>query len=282
MRGRRLRATMHMNDLRHLMPSRAALAFGAACAVLISSAAIAADLVPPAAPASDTKPVSQPDWTVSVAPYFWAAGMSGTVSSFGAPAVDVDMSFSDILSDLDFSVMLAGEARHGRFSLSTDLLFLKLSTKETTPYGIAASNVSFGSTVMEATALAGYSILDLSNARLDVVGGARLWSVRNELSFNGGFFNGRGFEDNATWVDAMGGLKGRFDLSDHVYLTGMALGGGGGSKFGWDLLGGVGYEFSDRISALAGYRAVGVDYQDGPFEFDTTIHGPIIGASFTF
>ncbi|MGX1099201.1 hypothetical protein [Amorphus sp. MBR-141] len=273
---------MRIHSLQCLMPSRAAVAAVGAAVAMFANPLHAADLGGSAAPLPASKAATEPAWTLSIAPYFWAAGLSGSVASFGAPDVDVDMSFSDILSDLDFSVMVAGEARRGRFSLSTDLLYLKLSTKETTPLGIAASNVSFGSTAMEATALAGYSIVDLSNVRLDVVGGARLWSVRNELSFNGGFLNGRGFEDNATWVDAMGGLKGRVDLTDHVYLTGMALGGGGGSEFGWDLLGGLGYEFSDRISAIAGYRAIGVDYQDGPFEFDATIQGPIIGASFTF
>ncbi|MEW5422568.1 hypothetical protein HNS03_11675 [Amorphus sp. 3PC139-8] len=226
--------------------------------------------------------VAEPGWQVSVAPYFWAAGMTGTVASFGAPGVDVDMSFSDIMDGLDFSVMAAGVARHGRFSLSTDLLYLKLSTKETSAHGVIVDNVSLGSTTMEATALAGYSVLDLSNVRLDVVGGARVWSVRNELSFNGGLLNGRGAKDSATWVDAMGGIKGRVDLSDRFYLTGSALGGGGSSDFAWDLLGAVGYDVSDRFSALAGYRALGVDYQDGPFEFDVTIQGPIIGASFKF
>lgn len=265
------------------MPSRAALAAaGAAIALLASPPLRAADLDGSAAPLPAAKAAPAPEWTVSIAPYFWAAGLSGSVASFGSPHVDVDMSFSDILSDLDFSVMIAGEARRGRFSLTTDLLYLKLSTKQTTPLGIAASNVSFGSTTMEVSALAGYAIVDQPTLRLDVVGGARLWSVRNELSFNGGFFNGRSFEDDATWVDAMGGLKGRVDLTDQIYLTAMALGGGGGSDFAWDLLGGIGYAFSDRISAVAGYRGIGVDYQDGPFAFDTTIQGPIVGVSFTF
>ncbi|MGX1306595.1 opacity protein-like surface antigen [Amorphus suaedae] len=258
------------------------VALGAGLASFVGGPVSAADLYEPVAEvaAAPAKPV--PAWKLSIAPYFWAAGMSGTVASFGAPGVDVDMNFSDILSDLDFSVMLAGEARYGRFSLTTDLLYLKLSTKETTPRGILASNVSLGSSTTEFTALAGYSVLDLPNARLDVVGGARVWSVENKLSFNGGLLNGRTFKDSETWVDAMGGLKGRVDLSDKVYLTGMALGGGGSSDFAWDLLGGLGYEITDRISAIAGYRAIGVDYQNGPFDFDVTIQGPIIGASITF
>ncbi|WP_346909635.1 hypothetical protein [uncultured Roseibium sp.] len=80
----------------------------------------------------------------------------------------------------------------------------------------------------------------------------------------------------------MAGLKGRLDLSDRVYLTGTALAGGRGSNFGWDLMGGLGSQITDCFSAVAGYRAMGGDYQDGPFEFDVTIKGPIIGASFKF
>lgn len=72
--------------------------------------------------------------------------------------------------------------------------YLKLSTKETAPLAIAASNVSFGSTTMQVSALAGYSIVDQSHIRLDIVGGAQLWSVRSALSFDGS-----GFKDDATW-----------------------------------------------------------------------------------
>jgi len=257
------------------------LLLGAVFADADGTFASAADLADLTAPAPAI-PAAKPQWTFSVAPYFWAAGMSGTVASFGAPGVDVDMNFSDIWNSLDFSMMAAGEARYGRFSLTTDLLYLKLSTKQTTPRGIVASNVSLGTSTTEVTALAGYSVLDLSKVRLDIVGGARLWSVSNELSFNGGLLNGRRFDDSATWVDAMGGVKARAELTDRLFLTGWALAGAGGSDFGWDLLGGLGYEVTDRISAIAGYRAAGVDYQDGPFEFDVTVQGPIIGASFTF
>lgn len=236
----------------------------------------------PDGPSEVPNATARPQWSVDIAPYFWAAGMSGTVASFGAAPVDVDMDFSDIFGDLDFSIMAAGEARYGRFSLTMDLLYLKLSTSETTPRGILLSSVGLDSTMTEISALAGYSVLDLPNARVDAVLGARLWSVDNGLSFKGGLLGGRTFKDSATWADAMGGLKGRLDLSDRFYLTGTALAGGGGSNFGWDLMGGLGYQFTNRFSAVAGYRAMGVDYKDGPFEFDVTIKGPIIGASFKF
>jgi len=45
---------------------------------------------------------------------------------------------------------------------------------------------------------------------------------------------------------------------------------------------GIGYEFNDRISAIAGYRALGVDYDDDGFLFDTVQQGPIFGLAVKF
>ena len=85
-----------------------------------------------------------------------------------------------------------------------------------------------------------------------------------------------------TCIDAMGGLKGRVNFTPKFYLTGWALGGGGQSESSWDLMAGVGYDFSDRFSAVLGYRAAGVDYENGPFLFDVTMQGPILGAVIHF
>lgn len=259
-----------------------AIAVSVPFAMTASAPLMAADLetsTPPAAVADQPLP---PQWSFEVAPYFWAASLSGQVASFGASGANVDMNFAEILGDLDFSAMVAGEARYGRFSLTTELIYLKLSTDETTPLGILVSDIDLDSTTTAATALAGYSVLERPNIRLDVLAGARLWSVENTLNFNGGFFGGRSFNDSATWVDAMGGVRARFDFADRFYLTGTALAGGGSSNFGWDLMGGVGYEFSRHFSAFGGYRALGVDYQDGGFEFDVTIQGPILGGVIRF
>lgn len=40
---------------------------------------------------------------------------------------------------------------------------------------------------------------------------------------------------------------------------------------------GVGYEFNDKISAVAGYRALGVDYSSDDLVFDVVQKGPILG-----
>lgn len=223
-----------------------------------------------------------PEWKFVIAPYFWMAGLDGTVAAFGAPPVDVDAKFSNILKSLDFSAMLVSEARYGRFSLASDLLYLKVSNDKATPLGLVANSVQLGAKTLEFTALAGYALIDTPNGHLDLVAGARIWSVEDTLSFTGGALNGLWLQTSETWIDAMVGVRGRADLTPHVYLTGWALAGGGSSDADWDVFGGVGYRFNDRISGVLGYRAAGVDYQNGPFLFDVVMQGPVLGAVFKF
>jgi hypothetical protein len=117
--------------------------------------------------------------------------------------------------------------------------------------------------------------------------GARIWSVETNLNLSGGRIPvGRSLrrEQQETWVDPLIGLQTRYDLDDRWYLTGwgMLSGFGAASDFGWDVLGAVGYEISDRFSLAAGYRGAGVDYTDGEFIWDVVMHGPIIGAVVRF
>ena len=260
--------------------------FGFALSVLAAPLAACPEPVQAADMAMDAEAAvfeePAPDWSFTVAPYFWMAGLSGSIGDFGAPPVDVDVKFVDILKSLDFSMMMVSEARYGRFSLSSDLLFLKVSANGSSPFGVLASTIGVGSKTFEFTALGGYALIDTPDGRLDVVAGARVWSVETTLSFAGGPLGGLWLRDSQTWVDAMAGLKGRMNVTPQVYLTGWAIAGGGSSDSSWDVLGGVGYDFSDRFSAVLGYRAAGVDYQNGPFVFDVTMQGPILGAVFRF
>ena len=47
-------------------------------------------------------------------------------------------------------------------------------------------------------------------------------------------------------------------------------------------MGGAGYQFTDSFSAVIGYRAAGVDYENDGFVYDVVQQGPIIGAVFRF
>lgn len=221
-------------------------------------------------------------WTFAFAPYFWAAGLSGDVAQFGLPTVDVDSSFSDILDHLDFGAMAIGEARYDRYSIFGDVMYTKISGSAGTPRGIVASSVEVTSETFAGLLGVGYSIIDDNSARLDVVGGARVWSVDTDLSFSGGILDGVSRNDGATWVDAMAGFRGNYAITPEIYLTGWGLIGAGQADLDWDVAAAIGYRFSDTISAVVGYRALGVDYSKDGFVFDVVQQGPILGMVIRF
>ncbi len=257
---------MHIS--KRLFPALA-LAFPAA-------PAHAADIVTPVTP--ETMQIEANGWTFAFSPYFWAAGLSGDVSQFGIPGtVHLSPDFGDILNNLDFAVMAIGEARYDRYSFFGDVIYTKLSIDSGTPRGILADSVDLTSQTFAGLFGAGYSVFQDGNSHLDVVGGVRVWDVRTEVSFGGGVLDGRVFSDGKTWVDAMVGLRARYDFNDNFYLTGWGMIGAGGAKMDWDVAAGLGYQFNETWSAVVGYRALGVDYDRDGFVFDAVQHGPIMG-----
>ncbi|GAB4066837.1 hypothetical protein GCM10028812_16880 [Ancylobacter sonchi] len=255
------------------------------CAALVAllalaTPAIAADL--PAPPPASPAPVAKDGWTYTIAPYFWAAGLAGDVGQFGLPAVHVDADFGDIWDHLDFAAMVMGEARNDRFSVFGDILYVKLSSDIDAPRRLPADRVDIGSETFAGFAGVGYSVLQGPGGNLDVVGGMRVWHVSTDIDFHGQSLDGRRGRDSATWVDGLAGLKGRYDLTDKLYLTGWGLVGAGGADLDWDVGGGVGYAFNERLSLMVGYRALGVDYSQDGFLFDVVEQGPMLGTVLKF
>lgn len=216
-------------------------------------------------------------WTFSFASYFWAAGLSGDVAQFGLPETHVDTSFGDIFDHLDFGAMAVGEARYGPYSIFADVMYTKISGQGGTPRGILADDVELTSETFAGFVGAGYTIYEDQAARLDVAAGLRVWSVESELSFSGGILHGISRTDDATWVDGLAGLRGTYSLTPQVYLAGWGFVGAGGADFDWDVAAAIGYRFNDSVSAVAGYRALGVDYNNDGFVFDIVQLGPVLG-----
>ena len=255
------------------------LAFSLAAVMSLAGPVAAADLAPPEEPIA-------PDggWSFTFAPYLWAAGMQGDIAQFGLPEVDVDLSFSDIMKNFDIGVMGVGEARHGRFGVLTDLLYLKLSAGHNVdPKGPIDADVDLSTETLTFLGAAEYRLIDDEAGSLDALAGARLWWVDTDFKFSGNAIN-ESANDSETWVDPIIGLRGRFNLSPDFFLTSWGMIGGFGvsSEFTWDVMGGLGYQATDSFSLVAGYRAMGVDYRNDGFVFDVTQDGPILGAVFRF
>jgi hypothetical protein len=80
----------------------------------------------------------------------------------------------------------------------------------------------------------------------------------------------------------MAGFRTRYFLTDTIYLSGWGLVGAGQADLDWDVAAGLGYQFTNSLSAVAGYRALGVDYNHDGFAFDMVQQGPILGVVFRF
>ena len=74
-----------------------ALAAVLTAGLMAASPVRAADITSPMAP--ELKQTEKDGWTFAIAPYFWAAGMSGDAGLFGLPTVHLDMDFGDILDE---------------------------------------------------------------------------------------------------------------------------------------------------------------------------------------
>jgi hypothetical protein len=73
-------------------------------------------------------PVSD-DWQFQIAPYAWALAADGDVTVKGQKS-DVNLSFKDIFEELNYGVMLQGEARKGRVGAFANVLYANLGDEE--------------------------------------------------------------------------------------------------------------------------------------------------------
>jgi hypothetical protein len=185
---------------------------------------------------------------------------------------------------LDGAFMGILEARRGRFLVAGDLLWARLEQDEDANLGTLASGVRLTTENTMATGVIGYTVIQRPEAILDIIAGARYWSVDNELAFRGGTLGGESFSDSEDWVDPLAGISGRRDFAAKTYFTGWAVVGGfrNGSDSMWDVMAALGYRFNDRFSGVAGYRALSVDYENDGFLYDVEQSGIMLGANYAF
>jgi len=246
------------------------------------SSATAKPINSPATPVSQTTDPDPDEWQFQFSPYFWLAGLHGT-GGVGNRTVAVDESFRDVFDALNFAFMGTFEARKGKFISLTDLEYVSVSDEKATP-GPLFSTVDAGFKVFIFDQEVGYRVLENSakGASLDVVGGARVWRVKTDFEFGAGILPATRIEASRSWVDAVGGLRGKMALSQKMFLTGKFDLGGGGSQFTWQVFGGAGYNLNPKIALIFGYRVLDVDYDKNNFIYDMNQRGPILGLGFRF
>lgn len=253
---------------------------------LRSSAVVLFAFAAPAAAAdlpAQAKITTESGWSFAFAPYLWAAGLQGDIGQFNLPEVEVDASFLDILDHFEFGFMGVGEARYDRLGFMSDFMYIELSTGSDVDAGPVDADIDVSAETFTFLGATEFRLIDEEGGSLDALAGARVWWVKTDIDFSGAAINASG-SDSDTWIDPIIGLKGQLNLSPDFYLASWAMIGGFGvsSDLTWDVMGGLGYNARDSISFVAGYRGLGVDYENDGFVFDIVQHGPILGAAFRF
>ena len=236
---------------------------------------------PPASTTSDR-------WTITVAPYLWAAAMDGNATVAGIKS-DVDVPVEDVLKDLSFGAMLAVDVEKGRFGIGFNGLFARVSPDS--KVGDIKFDVTSDSGQL--AILPFYRLVEWqygtssSGAPLRLVvapeAGFRFTYMRTEIDVH----PGRTVDGSESWVDPLIGSRIGLELTDHWGIIGEGNLGGFevGSDFTWNAQAYLGYEFSlfgRPTTLLVGYRALYQDYHHRDFEWDVTMHGPVIGTAVRF
>jgi hypothetical protein len=273
------------------------------CTLLMTSASVLPSSAADLQPLPDTS-----EWHFTIAPYAWGVGLSGDIGLFGRGPVDVDIPFSDILENLDFAAMVVAEAHNGTWGVFVDLNYTSLSAGKSRSPSLerdifeqfeATAEVSASADITEfiGTMMGQWRAVDSEQMTLDLMAGARFWNIDNEIDASATVtVAGPGplddvtasrsvsGSDGASWIDPMVGFKSRINTSMPVYFTGWGLVGGFGvgSDLNWDVMGGVGYQWTDTFSTVLGYRALGVDYEDDGFVYDVIQQGVAFGGVITF
>jgi hypothetical protein len=89
---------------------------------------------------------------------------------------------------------------------------------------------------------------------------------------------------NDYWLDPYVGLRGRYNFNKTYYtaVRGEIGGFGVGADLMWEVEAVVGLNWSRSIFTEIGYRALGSNFEDNNFRFDTVMHGPQITTGITF
>ena len=218
---------------------------------------------------------------------------------------NVDASFDDILDNLNGALMLEAELRKGRFGVISDTLYANLEDNSAAGEGRlkidATANLliqSLAGTYRVGT----WQLADLGAAgplalTVDPYAGARYTYLDAELKGkldlpDFGIDAHRQVEGDEHWVDPIMGVRTAWTLGERwsLVLAGDVGGISTSDQYSAHAFGLAGYGFGlfgeGNANLFAGYRVLKQKYQDGDgrhaFEWDVTLHGPIVGLKITF
>ncbi len=242
-------------------------------------AALAGGLLGPtaAAVAAETD-----DWSFDVTPYLWVASLEVETSLPGTPP-STPPETARFETRITGGAMLAAQARYRSVGLFVDFAWLRLDSEASAP-GPAFTAGDGQSDFIHTTAALTYQLPLHGKFHAEVLAGARMWYVSEEVNYTSGVLPGFKASGDTTWVDPVIGAGLSYDLSRRwsVVAGGTAGGFGVSADVAWEVFSGVSYRFADWSSVTFGYRYLHEDYSQDHFKFNLDAHGCLLGFGFHF
>jgi len=239
----------------------------------------------PAASSSSkhAKPASSDDdsWNVTLGLYTWFPDMHGTVGALGHYS-NIYMSGTDILSDLQFSLMGAAEIRKGRWVAPIDFQWVNLATTKALPLNdVGQTDVRTKINESFFTPRFGYRIVNAPEIQIDALGGIRYWHLGLDLTPRPLNVT---YSDTANWVDGVGGAEITIPMGSRASFRILGDAGAGGANLDYQVAGWLGIKATRMLGIMAGWRYMDVNYRPTSKQFvdDTISNGPLVGLTFTF
>jgi hypothetical protein len=222
----------------------------------------------------------QDRWEIGGAAYLWFAGIEAT----SVAGDKIDISFSDLLDSLDGGIMGIVAARKGRWTLLADIQYLSISDKTSSTANIIGLpleiDVDYEQTGFVSTFGVAYRALGDDRTNLDLLAGGRYVSMDVDVDVDTGAGIIR-YSDSEDALDGIIGAQAIIALNDRWYVSCYADIGGGDSKKTWQAWPGIGYRLK-KFEAVAGYRHLEWETDDGDTFDDMNFNGPMLGVKFPF
>ena len=252
--------------------------------------------VPRERPPEQPKTWKDKTWNFTIAPYLIFPFMNGSMT-FPNPLpaqmdginVGIDLNTGEILKRLNWFLMLYFEAKHPKFSIATDILYMNLGQGGTLP--VSGRNATFSMQQLAAELVVFGQIVKW----FELGGGGRVNFVQSDVDVPAGMaLPAVNLDFRKTWFDPLIAVRFSVPFKDDHWHLGLRADVGGftiGSNIAWQVYPYGGYNFDGvndkRVFELAAaFRAFGMKYESGSgpnrLEYDLIIWGPELGFLFHF
>ncbi len=198
------------------------------------------------------------DWHLAIGPNVWASSVDATVS-LGSKTVTTGIDFLQMEHHARYGVPLLAEARHGRFSLVTDLTYGVVDIAGGKSVGPLMVALDGSASSLMVDGLAGYRVAgdEHSPFSLEARGGIRYQrtAVSASLGIDGATATSYGSVTDG--MDALAGARVFVRPSSSFFLTGTAdIGLFGSSSRTWSAAADASVRITSHVMLSAGWRTL--------------------------